>query len=197
MQRTVKAVILAAGLGVGLFIAGTRAARAETLTATFTKPDGVVTDQTYQGDVLLHVTGVGQSYANVYNDAFYLYTNQFSSIQHGWDGGFYQLTFGTSPLPLFDRGNNAENFLVGPLPAYNLDHDYSFILNTGLTTPGQLHFGVSDGGYSDNTGAFTITVTQLGASGDPVNAPSDPEPASLAVLALGALPLLRARRRRR
>ena len=131
------------------------------LTATFTQSDGGVTVNSYQGLVQLHVTGVGQSYANVYNDAFYLFTNQFSTIQHGWDGGFYQLAFGTSPLPLFDVGNNAERFLVGPLPAYNSAHDYTFIVDTKLVSPGVLHFGVSDGGFSDNTGAYTITVTQL------------------------------------
>jgi hypothetical protein len=197
MRHTSQAVLLAVGLGVGLFAVSARTARAETLTATFTQPDGGMTVDTYQGLVQLHVTGVGQSYANVFNDAFYLYTNQWSGIQHGWDGGFYQLAFGTSPLPIFDLGNNADNFLVGPLPDYNPAHDYTFILNTGLSSPGHLHFGVSDGGYSDNTGAFTITVTQLDQNGDPISFPDDPEPGSLTLLGLGAFPLFGALRRRR
>ena len=67
----------------------------------------------------------------------------------------------TSPLPAFCLACNAERFLVGPLPAYNPAHDYTFILETRLASPGRLHFGVSDGGYNDNTGAHTLTVTQL------------------------------------
>jgi hypothetical protein len=128
----------------------------ETLAATFTRPDGGVTVNAYQGYVLLHVTGVGQSYANVYNDAFYLYSGPFDPPKNGHDGGYYQLTFGTSPLPAFCLACNAASFLVGPLPAYNPAHDY-----TRLARPGALHFGVSDGGYNDNTGAYTIAVTQL------------------------------------
>jgi hypothetical protein len=197
MVRISKAVLFAAGLGIALLSSGAREVCAETLTATFTQPDGGVTLDTYDGLVQLHVTGVGQSYANVYNDAFYLFTNQFSTIQHGWDGGFYQLAFGTGPLGLFDVGNNAANRLVGPLPDYNPDHDYTFILNTGLPSPGHLHFGVSDGGFSDNTGAFTITVTQLDRNGNPITFPHAPEPGSLALLGLSVVPLFGALRRRR
>jgi hypothetical protein len=81
--------------------------RQETLTATFTRPDGGVTANGYQGYVLLHVTGVGQSYGPVYNDAFYLFTGPFDPPKNGHDGGYYQLTFGTSPLPAFCLGCNA------------------------------------------------------------------------------------------
>src|SRR5207247_8735787 len=136
----------------------------ETLTATFARPDGGVTAAAYRGDVLLHVTGVGQSYGATYNDAFYLFTSPFNPPRNGHDGGYYQLTFGTSPLQPFSLGSNAENFLVGPLPPYNPAHDYTFVLNTRLTSPAHLHFGVSDGGYNDNSGAYTITVTPLVAA---------------------------------
>lgn len=193
MRYKLKAVLFA----VGLITAGAHTVGAETLLAPFTRPDGAVTANTYQGLVQLRVTGVGQAYANVFNDAFYLYTNQFNSPRNGWDGGYYQLTFGTSPLTIFDLGNNVRNFLVGPLPAYNPAHDYTFTLNTGLVTPGRLHFGVSDGGFSDNTGAYTITVTQLDQTGNPIPVPHAPEPGSLTLLGLGALPLLVARRRSR
>ena len=109
----------------------------ETLAASFTQPDGGVTVNVYQGYVLLHVTGVGQAYANVYSDAFYLYSDQFSgSPQNGHDGGYYQLAFGTSPLGARDVENDARNFLVGPLPPYNPAHDYTFVLNTRLSSPG-------------------------------------------------------------
>jgi hypothetical protein len=193
-----KAVLLAAGLGLGLLAAGARPAPAETLTATFTQPDGGVTVNAYQGFVQLDVSGVGQSYADVFNDAFYLFTGPFAgSIRNGHDGGYYQLTFGTSPLAAFSLASNARNFLVGPLPAYNPAHEYRFILDTRLTSPGRLHFGVSDGGFSDNTGAYTITVTQLGPNGEPLPVPPMPEPGTLALLGLGAFPLFRALRRRR
>src|SRR5262249_36049959 len=81
--------------------------------------------------------------------------------RNGHDGGYYQLAFGTSPLAAFSLGSNARNFLVGPLPAYDPAHNYTVILDTRLWSLGQLHFGVSDGGYSDNTGAYGITLTQL------------------------------------
>ena len=133
----------------------------ETLMATFTVPDGGVTVSSYQGYVLLNVTGVGQSYATVYNDAFYLYTAPFTIPTNGHDGGFYQLTFDTKTLTAGDVSRDAVNFLVNALPPYSPTHAYTFLLNTGVTTPSQLHFGVSDIGYSDDTGAYTITVTQL------------------------------------
>jgi hypothetical protein len=133
----------------------------ETLTAAFTQPDGGVTSGAYKGYVLLHVTGVGQAYGAAYNDAFYLYTAPFAAPQNGHDGGYYQLTFGASPLQAFSLGSNARNFLVGPLPPYNPAHDYTFVLDTRLASPARLHFGVSDGGYNDNSGAYTITATPL------------------------------------
>src|SRR5439155_20907368 len=86
------------------------------------------------------------------------------------------LTMGANrPLAAFDQSCNAVRFLVGPLPAYNPEHEYTFVLDTGLAAPGPLHFGVSDGGFSDNSGAYIITVTQLSADGqamgdDPDNA---------------------------
>lgn len=123
----------------------------------------------------MNVSGVGQSYSNVYNDAFYLYSNQFASApQNGHDGGYYQLTFDTKPLVMNNLSRNAANFICEGVPAYNALHTYTFVLNTGLpTSTSQLHFGVGDGGYSDNTGAYSITVTQL---------TQVPEPSSLVLL---------------
>ena len=120
-----------------------------------TQPDGGVTVNSYESYVLLHVTGIGQADATLYNDAFYLFTAPFTTPQNGWDGGYYQLAFGTSPLAAFDAGTDAASFLVGPLPPYNPAHEYTFVLNTRLSSPGHLHFGVSDGGFNDDTGAYT------------------------------------------
>ncbi len=90
----------------------------ECSTATFTHPDGGVTTNLYWGKVQIHATGVGQSYATVHNDAFYLYDGPFEgSIRNGWDGSYYQLAFGPeTPLIAFDQGYIARTFLVGPLP---------------------------------------------------------------------------------
>jgi hypothetical protein len=57
------------------------------------------------------------------------------------------------------------------------------------------YFGVSDGGFSDNTGAYTISVTQLDKDGRPIPIPHNPEPNTLALLGLGTLPLFRTLRR--
>src|SRR6185369_5553416 len=88
----------------------------ETITATFTQPEGGATTASYMGYVLLHVTGVGQAYGATDNDAFYLYTSPFSTPQNGHDGGYYQLAFSAGPLA-GGLGGNARNFLVGALPA--------------------------------------------------------------------------------
>ena len=57
--------------------------------------------------------------------------------------------------------SNAKNYLVGGVPPYNPMHEYTFVLDTRLENPGRLHFGVSDGGYACNSGAYTVTVLQL------------------------------------
>ena len=143
------------------------AGAAETLSATFTTPDGGVTVGSYSGTVKVTVTGIGQSLGSQYNDAFYL----LPAGVH--DGSFYQLTFGTSTLVPFNPAQNAVNFIVGGLPAFNASNTYTFLLNTGLGAPGQLHFGVGDGLFSDNSGAYRITVAGV------------PEPASWALLIAG------------
>jgi hypothetical protein len=152
----------------------------ETLTATFTTPDGGITTGGYDNDVRVTVSGVGQSLGTAYNDAFYIYTDGAPYN----DPSYYQLTFGTTTLVGFDPTQDAKNYLVGSLPAYNPDHIYTFILNTGVTTPTQLHFGVSDGIFSDNSGAYRITVSSV------------PEPAAWTLMMAGFAGLGAALRRR-
>ena len=161
----------------------------EALTASFLKPDGGVTAGAYRGLVQISITGTAQSDAAFVNDAFYL----IGDTSVGNDASYYQLTFGTSALLPFTPSQDAKNFLVEDLstgaagiPAYNPAHAYQFVLDTGTTTPTALHFGVSDGIFSDNTGAYAITVTQLAAV---------PEPASLGLLATASLAQLLRRRR--
>ncbi len=153
-------------LGSALAVASPAAAT-ESLTAVFTTPDGGVTTGSYSGTVKVTVSGFGQSLGSQTNDAFYL----FPGAVH--DGSYYQLTFGTAPLIAFNPAQNAVNFIVGGLPAYSATHSYTFLLNTGLAVPGQLHFGVGDGAFGDNSGAFDITVSGV------------PEPMSWAMLVAG------------
>jgi hypothetical protein len=149
----IKHVFAAAGIAALL----ATPAFAETITATFTTPDGGVTSGLYANEVQITVSGTGQSAGSAYNDAFYIYSG--GSPYN--DTNYYQLTFGTSALIGYDPLQDIKNYLVGPIPAYNASHTYTFDINTGVSTPTALHFGVSDGIFSDNTGAYTITVTSV------------------------------------
>jgi hypothetical protein len=140
-----------------------RGPRSETITAVFNRPDGGVTRALYKGYVLVTVKGYGISYNDdSVNDAFYLFTGLFKDHpQNGHDGGFYQLTFSTQPIESRALGSNAIHSILGGVPAYNPLHEYTFVLDTKTDTFSNLHFGVSDGGFDENRGAFVITVSQL------------------------------------
>jgi hypothetical protein len=168
-------------------VAAVPAQAAETVSVVFTQPDGGVSTGLYSGQVSLRVEGTGFSNGPALNDAFYL-------IGGSRDGTFYQLNFGLAPLVGYNGSNaavveaqNADNFIVGGLPAYDASHIYNVVLNTGAVSPTQLHFGVSDGIFRDNGGGFRITIKQLGAV---------PEPATWATMLLG-LGLVGASMRRR
>ncbi len=142
----------------------------EVITVDFTQPNGATTTGLYSGIVDITISGTGFSFGPEWNDAFYIY-----SMGTPYQGSYYyQLSFGTEPLVPLDPGQNATNFLVGVVPDYNPDHVYSFQLNTGVSTPMQLHFGVSDGNFSDNGGSFEVTVSQ-----------AIPEPATWAMMIAG------------
>ena len=171
----------------------------ETVSATFTTPDGGISTGTYSGFVLLTVTGVGESLGNALNDAFYIYTNGLHNpIAPIHDPNYYQVAFDSTALVAFNPARDAKNFIVfdvdanmavtpAYVPAYRADHTYTFIVNTGLVGPSTLHFGTSNGNFGDNTGAYQIDVTQLQA----------PEPSSLALVGLGLAAGVRRLRRRR
>ncbi|MBN8991649.1 MAG: hypothetical protein J0H42_25710 [Rhizobiales bacterium] len=153
----IKSLISALFLSIPIFSASP--ALAETITASFTTPDGGVTTGLYSGVVHITVSGFGMSLGPDLNDAFYLFNPQNPAV-HATD--YYQLTFGTSPLLPFNPAQDAFLFIPGGVvPAYNSSHVYSFDLDTGSVVPTQLHFGVSDGNFTDNSGAFTITVTAV------------------------------------
>ena len=140
----------------------------ETVTAVFTTPDGGVTVGTYSGLVKLTVSGTGQSLASYFNDAFYVL--RASGPTHY--GHYYQLAFDTQPLVPFNPARDVKHFIFYDLdadvevtptyvPTYAPAHVYSFVVDTGAVVPTDLHFGVSNGMFGDNSGAFAVEVTQL------------------------------------
>ena len=160
----------------------------EVVNATFLAPDGGVSVGSYEGLVKLTVSGVGQSRGTDFNDAFYLYANGAGApIGPTNDALYYQLAFNSVPLLPLTPSRDAKNFIVFDIdanlavtptyvPAYRGDHTYSFIVNTGLLAASTLHFGTSNGVFTDNSGAYQIQVTQLEAV---------PEPASLLLFGTG------------
>jgi PEP-CTERM motif len=167
MRRFIKAGLMAAATVAGLSSATAQAA--ETLTVPFTQAEGAATVGLYSGTVHVTVSGTGFSNGALLNDAFYMLYNQTPDAS-----GYYQLAFGTSTLVPFDNANAAFSSVVGGRPAYNSDHYYDFFLNTGSLVPTQLHFGVTDGQFSDNGGEFSISIDG-----------GVPEPATWAMMILG------------
>ena len=147
----------------------------ETVTASFTSPTGGTTTHSYSGYVLITVSGTGAANGGALNDAFYLVGPPQTR-----DPAYFQLAVDSADLtaaePLadavysiaYDVDANAER---NPpyLPLYRADHTYQLILDTTLfishgSVPAALRFGVSDATFTDNSGSFSITVTQLNAS---------------------------------
>ncbi len=155
-------------IAAGFVLAVPSLAAAETVSAAFTTPDGGVSTGSYSGIVRITVDGIGQSAGTAFNDAFYVIGPPPYN-----DPSYYQLAFSTTTLVPFDPAHDAVNFIVGGLPAYDPSHSYTFLLNTGLSTPGQLHFGVSDGDFGDNSGSYRITISAV------------PEPATWAMMVGG------------
>jgi hypothetical protein len=149
----------------------------EVVTANFNPADGGVSVGTYAGYVRLVVSGSGVSCTPATNDAFYIYvwqpgcSNPNVVPQH--DPSWYQLTFDSQTLVGGNYTRDATRFIVYDIdagaevlsrpyvPAYRTGHTYSFIVDTGLVAAARLHFGVSDGGFGDNSGAFQVQITQL------------------------------------
>lgn len=138
-------------------------ASTETVTSYFANPS-VSTVNSYNGLVNVTVSGVGQSLATLYNDAFYVFADgnnvPFSPARYS---DWYHLDMRVGGVALTGGTSSAYDIVqyITPsgLPAYNPSHVYSFTVN--VTTPGTLAFGVSDGGFYDNTGFYEITVSQV------------------------------------
>jgi len=178
----------------------------ETVTAPFTSIPGVATVAQYAGLILIEISGTGTgANGGTPNDAFYTSPYTPSSAP----GNCGSLAVRTGPLP-GGCANYAHNRMVYSVnddhfvslaggtyvPTVRANHQYSFVISVdailaslGQVGPRNLYFGTTDGNYGDNSGAFTITVSQLSAI---------PEPSTfgLAALALTGAAYVRRRRRR-
>ena len=155
-------------IGSTTYVPGTTT---ESLSTPFTSITGQATANAYSGYVLVNVSGTGQSAGAAYNDAFYV----LGSGSPSHDPSYYQIRYSTAPMSAFEPQFDAYNFIVYDaiagtqvnfpyVPAYQASNTYSFVLPVPGGGPSVLYFGVSDGDYSDNTGSYSITVTQLQAS---------------------------------
>ncbi len=174
----------------------------ETVIAPFTQPSTQSTNF-FGGLVHIKVSGTGVAYLSPnLNDAFYL----LNSVPNP-DPNYYEMTMDNVAL----TGNpiqDVKNFIVYDVdggnevlsrpykPGFRVDSTYSFVVDLGLvgvTSTSQLYFGVSDGAYGDNSGAFQIEISRL------TQAAAVPEPASciVAVLGMGYVGIARWRCRKR
>ena len=158
---------VATALALVLAVVAVPAGAVETVAVNFTAPTGGQSAGLWSGIVKLRVAGTGFSLGSQINDAFYMVGSQ------SLNPGYYALGFGTSPLLGNTPSNNIQNFLVDPVPAFAASNVYTFLVNTGTAVPSTLYFGVTDGNYGDNGGAFRITISNV------------PEPASWALLIAG------------
>ncbi|MGH2496830.1 MAG: serine/threonine protein kinase [Ktedonobacteraceae bacterium] len=117
----------------------------ETLGVPFTS-SGVATTHSYNGTVTISVSGTGQASQTQYSDAFYVYTNKAGTPNTPYHAVCWVLNI---------NGQATDNFVS--LPPYNPSHSYTFQIDA---PGGQLTFNVCDGDHADNTGSYSITVTQ-------------------------------------
>jgi uncharacterized protein (TIGR03437 family) len=145
----------------------------ENVTVSFTTPTGGKTVNNYSGYVMLTVSGTGTSNAGALNDAFYLI-----GPPQTYDLNYFQLAVDSADLTpkeptadavtsiAFDVDANKEVRSQPYLPLYRANNTYTIIIDTTLlishgSVPAALRFGVSDATFTDNSGNYSITVTQL------------------------------------
>lgn len=180
-----------------------RTSTGEHLVAPFDLVGGAATTQVYGGYVEVIISGVGYAFGENTNDAFYgvegadeRFPGEGVPLE---DSPMYQLSIGWNGAPLQAYDYSGERSMInyisfvdglGPVaaphrPAYEPSHIYHFVIQVPQLA-GQLAFGVADGDYEDNGGAYLVSVWSV----TPV-----PLPASLWLLggAVGILTVLRRR----
>lgn len=172
----------------------TRTGAGETLFAPYIVAGGTPTVGTYGGLTEILVSGTGNANAATVSDAFY-YLNGTRV------GGSYGMNIGYTGLPFAGgAANNVQarmDFIEtvgavapGTIPPFRADHAYRFVVNLPANA-GILRFGVSDGGYGDNGGAYNVQVFRV-SRGVVV-----PESSTLALCVLPLIALSMAALRRR
>jgi hypothetical protein len=111
---------------------------------------GTQTSQSYSGLTGVSVSGVGQASGTEWSDAFYVFTNsEGEPVEPHHPQELFNFTLWIDHAP-------ADNILQ-PIPPYNDTHEYTFFIEV---SGNPIHFGVGDIFTIDNTGNYTITVTQ-------------------------------------
>ncbi len=110
---------------------------------------GVTTKNSYTGTTTIKVSGTGQVAAKFYSDAFYEYANDKMQLMR--EPMHYQ-----NFLSLCINGQPVDRY-VQNIPRPSDTHIYKFQINA---PGGKLTFGICDDGVSDNTGSFTVTISQ-------------------------------------
>ena len=122
----------------------------ETVMVPFTGGiNAVLTQNSYNGTVILTASGTGQASGSDYNDAFYIYADV--------NGNPIELSNSEAFLTI--EGKPANELISGEqVQAYRSDHVYTFSITA---SGGRLAFGVNDSGADDNTGSYEIVLCQL------------------------------------
>jgi hypothetical protein len=147
-------------------------APSEQVTVPFTAA-GQTTTNLYSGLVLIKVSGTGISDSEWPNDAFYICPQEWTwhhdnlyqlavtvegSVKNNSDDAAYRhivydVSAGTAVTPPYT-------------PAYRDDHTYEFIVDLSslvpaVAEPSAIRFGVIDEWHGDNSGSYTVQITQL------------------------------------
>lgn len=112
----------------------------------------MATSNSYYGTVTVQISGTGQAIdVHGWTDAFYVYTNGQQTPVKPWHKSVlpsWVLTIDSGP---------GDPYIIGGISAYHSSHAYAFTMNA---PGGQISFGVGNMQPQDNTGGYTITITQ-------------------------------------
>ena len=111
---------------------------------------GIQTSQSYTGLIGVSVSGVGQASGTEWSDAFYVFTNsEGEPVEPHHPQELFNFTLWIDHAPA--------DIIIQPIPPYNDTHEYTFFMEA---SGNPIHFGVGDVFTIDNTGNYTITVSQ-------------------------------------